>query len=153
MGVHIQSDIFYSFIQNRIPPYLPEADEQNHIVISAIMKTAIEFSKNKYDVFVDGIFGPWFLGHIKSELLPIEATINYIILRCDLKLAIQRIQSRQEKLHTDAIQQMYMEFENSICHFKDNILNVDNQSIDSICKEILENREKGKYLLRVDSST
>ena len=44
-----------------ISPHLPEPNAQNGVVIEAFLETAKRFVKGGYDVYVDGIVGPWFL--------------------------------------------------------------------------------------------
>ncbi|MBV8585077.1 MAG: AAA family ATPase, partial [Verrucomicrobia bacterium] len=60
--VHLHSDDFYQFIKNgAIPPYLPEAHEQNVVVIEVLTKVAAGYASGGYFVVLDGIVGPWFL--------------------------------------------------------------------------------------------
>ena len=54
--VHLHSDDFWHFIKNgAIPPYLPEADRQNSVVIDALAKAAASYARGGYFVIVDGI--------------------------------------------------------------------------------------------------
>ena len=39
-GVHVQGDVFYTFLAHAIPPTLPESQEQNTAVIRATMRAA-----------------------------------------------------------------------------------------------------------------
>lgn len=151
-GVHIPSDIFYSFIANNIPPNLPEADSQNHIVISSVIKAAGTFSKNNYDVFVDGIFGPWFLKFIAGELRGSESEINYVILNLPLAKSIERISKRaNQPVDQAVISQMHSEFKKNIADYKSHLLEVNNKKINSIAEEILENRDKQKYVIKLNT--
>src|SRR5690625_2326492 len=61
-SVYMHTDDFYHYIQKgAIPPYLPESQEQNLIVIEAFLEAAKRFARGGYDVIIDGIVGPWFL--------------------------------------------------------------------------------------------
>jgi thymidylate kinase len=150
-GAHIPSDLFYSFIPHRVPPHLPEADAQNHVVISAIMKAAKEYAAQAYDVFVDGIFGPWFLAHIATELLPTLDSIHYVILDISVETAIARIRARQDKLDESIVIQMSSEFKNHASGYLENLLPVEGKSNDQIVDEIIDRRETGKYLIRLQN--
>ena len=43
-------------------PHLPEAYGQNLIVTEAFLRAAKRYVCGGYDVIVDGVIGPWFLG-------------------------------------------------------------------------------------------
>lgn len=61
-SVHMHTDDFYHYLsKGAIPPYLPESNEQNLIVIEAFIESAKRYARAGYDVIVDGIIGPWFL--------------------------------------------------------------------------------------------
>lgn len=151
-GVHIPSDIFYTFIANSISPDLPEADNQNHAVISSVIKAAGIFSKNNYDVFVDGIFGPWFLKFIAGELSGSESEINYVILNLPLDESIERISKRKNQpVNQTVIRHMHSEFEKNTVNYKSHLLEVNNRNENSIVEEILENRDKQKYVIKLNT--
>lgn len=48
--------------QGAIPPHLPESQAQNQVVMEAMAQAASRLAQAGYDVVVDGIVGPWFLG-------------------------------------------------------------------------------------------
>ena len=60
-GLHLPADVFFTFPAHAIPPYQPEARDQNRDIMIALARTAATFAGRGYDVFMDGIFGPWFL--------------------------------------------------------------------------------------------
>ena len=61
-SVHMYTDDFYHYLsKGAIAPHLPEANEQNRIVIEAFLEAAKRYARGGYDVIVDGIVGPWFL--------------------------------------------------------------------------------------------
>ena len=61
-SVCMHTDDFYHYLcKGAIPPYLPESNEQNLIVIEAFWEAAKRYARGGYDVIVDGIIGPWFL--------------------------------------------------------------------------------------------
>jgi hypothetical protein len=89
--VHLHTDDFWHFIKNgAIPPYLPEAHEQNGIVIDVLAKAAEGYANGGYFVIVDGIVGPWFLAPFQALSVP----LHYIVLRPLLDVAIARCRER-----------------------------------------------------------
>lgn len=57
-----------SFPATPIPPHLSAAHAQNTTIISAMMRAAVAFAADGYDVFLDGILGPWFMPHVAAEV-------------------------------------------------------------------------------------
>jgi cytidylate kinase len=144
-GVHIPSDLFYSFIPHRIAPNLAEADSQNRAVIGAVMKAALEYSRGGYDVFVDGIFGPWFVSHIAALLRGAELTFHYVILDISVAEAIQRIQRREDSLEEGIIRQMNAEFKTRSQGFETHLVDVGKKEISDLAQEILWKRDQGNW--------
>lgn len=61
-SVHLHSDDFWHYIrQRRIAPYLPQAHQQNQVVIDALAQAASAYAAGSYQVICDGIVGPWFI--------------------------------------------------------------------------------------------
>ena len=90
-AVLLHGDDFWHFIrQGAIPPYLPEAHEQNQCVMRVLARAAEGYAKGNYFVVVDGIVGPWFLDPFRTLKQP----VHYIILRPDLEAAIGRCHQR-----------------------------------------------------------
>jgi dephospho-CoA kinase len=99
--VHLHADDFWHFIKHgAIPPYLPEAHEQNRTVVRILANAAEGYAKDGYSVLLDGIIGPWFLEHFR----PLRANLHYIVLRPPLEIAIQRCRARGGDTLTDAEQ-------------------------------------------------
>jgi broad-specificity NMP kinase len=89
--VHLHADDFWHFIKNgSVAPYLPEAHEQNRVVVDVLAKAAEGYAKGGFFVVVDGIIGPWFLQPFKALTVP----FHYIVLRPALDVAIQRCRER-----------------------------------------------------------
>jgi len=96
--VHLHSDDFWHFIKHGlVQPYLPEAHEQNSVVVEVLTKAAAGYASGGYFVIVDGIIGPWFLEPFKE----ITASLHYVVLRPPLDIAIQRCQQRGGETLTD----------------------------------------------------
>lgn len=96
--VHLHADDFWHFIKHgAVAPYLPEAHEQNSVVVNVLAKAAEGYANGGYFVIVDGIIGPWFLPPFKALAMP----LHYIVLRPPLDVAIQRCRERGGDTLTD----------------------------------------------------
>src|SRR5215831_1189928 len=85
-GLHIPADVFYTFPAHPISPYRAASHDQNRDIIIAVARTAATFAARSYDVFLDGIFGPWFLPVLAAELLSSGAAAEYVVLRAPLDI-------------------------------------------------------------------
>jgi hypothetical protein len=61
-SVLIQGDAFFRFLdQGAVTPWLPEANDQNRVVIRASGAAAGQFTRGGYEAVFDGVLGPWSL--------------------------------------------------------------------------------------------
>lgn len=96
--VHLHSDDFWHFIKNgAIAPYLPEAHQQNAVVIDVLAKAAQGYARGGFFVIVDGIIGPWFL----DPFTALDVPLHYVVLRPPLEVAIRRCRDRGGNTLTD----------------------------------------------------
>lgn len=112
-SVHMHTDDFYGYLsKGAIPPYLPESNEQNRIVIEAFLEAANRYVQGGYDVIVDGIIGPWAL---KPWLNVAQADyeVHYIVLRADKEETMRRAISRTKlgkEANTKLVEIMWPQF-------------------------------------------
>jgi cytidylate kinase len=117
-SVHMHTDDFFHYLKKgMIPPYLPESNSQNNVVIRSFMKAAIEFANAGYDVIVDGIIGPWFLAPWKEAATEYKGRceINYFILRATKEETLFRAKNRLKLSTTEnsvLVEQMWHQFTN-----------------------------------------
>ena len=106
--VHLHADDFWDFVKySAIPPYLPEAHEQNRVVVNVVAKAAEGYASGGYFVVLDGIIGPWFLQPFRALAVP----LHYIIMRPPLDVAIQRCRERGDTtLDPQAITSLHRQF-------------------------------------------
>lgn len=97
-SVHLHTDDFWHMIASGgIAPYLPEADAQNHTVMTVIQRAAWAYAAGGFTTVVDGIIGPWMLPHFRSpDRLDDSSSprLHYIVLRPDRDEALRRAQAR-----------------------------------------------------------
>jgi hypothetical protein len=84
-SVLVPADDFWDHIwRGRIPPWLPEADDQNRTVIDTLASAAVGYARGGYQVVLEGIVGPWFLDRFLATLRPAGIGVHYVVLRPDL---------------------------------------------------------------------
>jgi cytidylate kinase len=145
-GAHIPTDLFYTFPAHLIPPHLAAANEQNQVVIAAALQAAASLARHGYDVYLDGILGPWFLPFIASELAPLAPAVHYVVLGAPLETAQCRVRGRSGALGDDVVRQMHPEFENAIGKYVRQLVDVERLSVAEAADTIVRSREQGDFL-------
>ncbi|MGR9183817.1 ATP-binding protein [Rhizobium leguminosarum] len=143
--VHLHSDDFWHFIKNGvIPPYLPEAHEQNVVVVDVLTKAAAGYAGGGYFVVVDGIVGPWFLEPFRKIATP----LHYVILRPPLDVAIRRCRERGGDTLTDPgpIAELHRQF-SSLGAFERHVLSTDGQGRKETLGAVIEAVQSGAFRL------
>jgi len=142
--VHLHSDDFYQFIKNgAIPPYLPEAHEQNVVVIDVLTKVAAGYASGGYFVVLDGIVGPWFLESLKK----ITAPLHYVVLRPPLEVAVRRCQERGDDTLTDrAITALYQQL-SSLGPLERHVLSTDGHTREDTLSAVVKAVQSGAFRL------
>jgi DNA polymerase III delta prime subunit len=143
--VHLHSDDFWHFIKNGvIPPYLPEAHEQNIVVVDVLTKAAAGYAGGGYFVVVDRIVGPWFLEPFRK----IAAPLHYVILRPPLDVAIRRCRERGGDTLTDPgpIAELHRQF-SSLGAFEQHVLSTDGQDRKETLGAVIEAVQSGSFRL------
>ncbi|MGH3771693.1 MAG: hypothetical protein ACRDRW_09900 [Pseudonocardiaceae bacterium] len=107
----VEGDSFFAFLaRGAIPPWLPESNNQNGIVIQAAASAAGRYASGGYMTVYDGVVGPWFLPTfaIATGL----AYLDYLVLLPSLERCVGRVGTRQGHGFTDdgATRKMHREF-------------------------------------------
>jgi predicted kinase len=93
--VHLHTDDFYTGIKSGfVPPYLPEAQRQNEVVIGVLAQATTGYAQGGYDVIVDGIVGPWFLEPFRAAARASELPLHYAVLRPGASVSMARARAR-----------------------------------------------------------
>lgn len=96
--VHIHSDDFWGNIKHgHIPPWLPESDEQNRMVMQIAADVSASYARKNYFVALDGVVRPWWLPAFEALGLP----LHYLVLRPPVEEAIARCLARGGDSLTD----------------------------------------------------
>ena len=110
-SVLVEGDSFFAFLaRGAIPPWLPESNDQNDIVIQAAAAAAGRYASGGYLTVYDGVVGPWFLPTFATATG--LACLDYLVLLPSLQRCIERVGTRQGHGFTDeaATRTMHREF-------------------------------------------
>ncbi len=142
-SVLIEGDAFFAFLdQGAIPPWLPEADAQNHVVIDAAAAAAGRYATT-YTTVYDGIVGPWFLPTFaRSTGL---AELHYVILLPDVEQCLHRVATRRGHRFDDeaATRSMHQQFEDSAMA-AEYVLRSSSDDPQEVATEVLTRFESGR---------
>ena len=139
-SVNMQTDDFYHYLsKGAIPPYLPESNEQNLIVIEAFLESAKRYARGGYDVIVDGIVGPWFLEPWKA-LAQEDYEVHYIVLRASKEETMKRAVERSKldrKTNVELVETMWEQFCN-LGIYESNVIDTTTYSIQETVSAVQE---------------
>jgi hypothetical protein len=101
-SVHFHTDDFFGYIKKgHIDPWLREASSQNTVNANAQAAFARAYATGGYEVFVDGVIGPWHLEpwlELARDAAPrtteAQITAHYVVLRPSEELTIERVVGR-----------------------------------------------------------
>ena len=96
--VHLHSDDFWGYIRHGlIDPWLPEAADQNRMIMEIAAGVASQYARNGYLVVLDGVIGPWSLPPFRK----LDVPVHYVVLRTSVAEAVARCQARGGDSLTD----------------------------------------------------
>lgn len=150
LAMHIHTDDIYVYIRKGfVPPWQPEAVEQNITLMSAMAAQAAVCAKGGYEVYVDGIVGPWFFDPWREAARTQELDLRYIVLRPDLPTSIARASARTATgAMTDpaVVEQMWRAF-HDFAPPPDSIVDTTSQSQAETVAAVAEGLEAGRFKL------
>jgi predicted kinase len=98
LAMHLRTDDIYTYVRKGfIPPWMPEAHEQNQTLVGATVAQAVHCANRGYHVFVDGVIGPWFLDLWRDAIVGAGVELDYLILLPSEDVAANRAASRRGK--------------------------------------------------------
>lgn len=149
-SVCIRTDDFFHYLKKgAIPPHLPESNAQNGVVIEAFLETAKRFVKGGYDVYVDGIVGPWFLepwlGAAREGY-----DVHYIVLRASREITLRRAVERSKldlKTNTELVEVMWEQF-CDLGKYEANVVDTTNQTVPETIESIKAHLKSGQNRIK-----
>ena len=149
LGVHIVGDdVFHWIVAGYVPPWMPDTSRQNGTVISAIAAAATQFVNRGYDVFVDGIIGPWFLPHW-LQTAGGDGPTHYLVLRPSRQVAFARATGRRaphDLVDPHPVSRMFDAFVD-LGSFEAHVLDSSSQEIDATIAMVRKGLHEGRYVL------
>lgn len=132
-AVHLHTDDFYQYIQKGYTaPWSDASGDQNETVIDAVVASTKKFSEGGYEVYVDGVIGPWFLAPW-VKLAEEGFDIRYIVLRPDEETTISRAFERTQRdyfpLNRDDIKNVWSSL-SDLDKYEANVVDTTAQTID-----------------------
>ena len=154
-SVHLHSDDFWRYIkQGWIAPYLPEAHEQNQVVLQVLVSAAFGYAAGGYQVIGDGIVGPWFIDLFRATAQKRALPLSYVILRPDQHTTLERATSRADDALTDPepIRSLHGQFSN-LGAYEAHVLDSTTLTAQATADSILQGVARGSYLLNPSDTT
>lgn len=149
LGVHLLGDQMFKWIVSGfVPPWEPGSNDQNRTVITAIASAAVRFHRGGYDVFVDGIVGPWFLGQWLATTGP-DTPLQYVILRPSSPVAMSRATSREassELVDPHPVAAMFDAFRD-LGSFEANVVDSSDQNVEATVQAVQLGLEDSQFEL------
>jgi len=145
-GLHLLADVFYTFPAHVIAPVLPEAHEQNTAVIVAVTRAAAAFASRGYEVFLDGIVGPWFLPVVAAELQPTGIPVEYVVLQVSLEQAVHRATTRTQPGAEEVVRHVHAAFE-KLGEYASHALDTTTLTVEESIAEFTHRRATGVFVL------
>lgn len=103
----VAGDAFFAFVRRGlVPPWLPEAHDQNDTVLAAAGAAAGRLANGAPTVVYDGVVGPWFLpAFLAATGLP---ALHYVVLLPSQEVCLDRVAKRIGHGFTDAQAALHM---------------------------------------------
>lgn len=150
-GVHLDSDTFYRFPARPLDPTTAESHGQNTTIIKALGRAAGAFAEGGYQVFLDGVVGPWFLPVLTLEL-PFGIEVEYVVLYATLDQVLQRVREREGPGASARVRHMHRAFSN-LDPYGSHVLDTSGRSAEQVLACFLKRRASGDFAVNLEALT
>ena len=150
-AVHIHTDDFYQYIRKGyISPWLNGTSKQNETMIESVAASAKRFSAGGYEVYVDGVIGPWFL-EPWNKIAEDGVDVRYIVLRPDEQTTILRATDREQRdyfpLNYEVIKDIWRSL-SDLGIYESNVIDTTDQTVDESVTLIQKMLLEGAYRIK-----
>ena len=145
-GLHIESDVFYGFPAKPINPTEPDANRQNGVIMTALGRSSGAFLEGGYDVFLEGVVGPWFLPRVLAEL-PRHQEVSYLLLRVPESEALRRVREREGAGRSPMVRAMAPAF-SDLGTFETHVVSTLEKEPQAVLAEVSQGLQQGRFRLR-----
>lgn len=113
------------------------------MVIRACLAAATEYMVGGYDIYLDGVIGPWLLPSITSSF----PRFDYVLLRAPLKEVLARTASRMTQLSANpgVVHRMRQSFSDVIGSFHGHVIETSGKDLMKIADEFLVRSANGEF--------
>jgi cytidylate kinase len=144
-GLHLVTDTFYHFPAHPLDPTTPAAHAQNTTIMRAIGRAAAAFVEGGYDVFLDGVVGPWFLPTLLHEWGAV-ARVEYVILQTTLAEELVRVLRRDGPATSARVHAMHKAFAD-LGGYARHIIETTGRSAETVRAEFIQRHRRRDFLL------
>jgi predicted kinase len=149
-AVHLESDLFFSFIRSgHVEPWMPESNEQNRVVMGIVAEAAARYAAAGYFTVIDGIVIPgWFLEPVRDALHAAGHQVALAVLRAPLPVCLERVQEREgpPSINPAAIEQIWQSFAD-LGDLEKNVIDVGTAGTDEVPETLARHLEEGGLLI------
>ncbi|WP_206783936.1 AAA family ATPase [Amycolatopsis sp. MtRt-6] len=148
-AVHLHTDSFYAWIRTGlVPPYLPEADRQNNVVLGVIAEAACGYARGDYDVVLDGVVGPWALEPFRDAAKRDGLDLYYVVLRPSLDVTLARGTARgsAELTEVEPLKNMHAAF-GELGELERHVVDTTAQSLDETADAVRRHARSAAFAL------
>jgi cytidylate kinase len=139
-GLHLVADTFFQFPAHLLDPTTPASHAQNTAIMKALGRAAAAFVEGGYDVFLDGVVGPWFLPTLRGEWDGV-ARVEYVLLQATLEEALARVLRRDGP--ATAMHKAFAAVQGYARH----VIETTGRTAEEVRAECMERRRCGMFLL------
>jgi cytidylate kinase len=144
-GLHFVTDTFYHFPAHPLDPTTPASHAQNTTIMRAIGRAAAAFVEGGYDVFLDGVVGPWFLPTLLHEWRTVPR-VAYVILQATLAEELARVLRRDGAATSARVRAMHKAFAD-LGGYARHVIDTTARSAEAVCAEYLQRHQRREFLL------
>ena len=150
LAMHVHTDDAYAYIRKGfVPPWTSESMPQNAVLMEAMAAQVAIYARGGYQVFVDGIVGPWFFDPWREVMRVHKLDLRYVALLPGKAATVARATARTAPgAMTDPgvagqMWQAFLDFPPP----NGNIIDTTNQTPDQTVMEIQTRLEIGDFVL------
>jgi cytidylate kinase len=148
LGVHLVADQCFHWIASGfVEPWLAASHRQNTTVIEVVGAAAGRYVEGGYEVVVDGIVGPWLLGHLEWAAGTACRPLSYVVLRPTRQVARARALARsgdRDLVDSAPVAAMYDVFED-LGLFEDHVIDSSEQEPETTAAVLRGRLDEGHF--------
>jgi predicted kinase len=149
-AVHLHTDDFYGYIRKgALAPWLPEAHPQNVAVAKALASAAAAYAEAGYEVFAEGVVGPWLMDPWREAANLKAVALHYVVLRPDEDTVARRVSERTAsvELKDPEVARLMWRYFADLGPLEVHVIDSTGQTVDETIREIRARLKSGRLCL------